>query len=90
MDGDHHDALVGHHKNGMDDRNALKMVVSLLNRNYVRHDLKMVLKMAVNLGLRMSDPLDDHSMVVNLLNRNYAPRDLMMDANLDGKNLHVK
>jgi hypothetical protein len=69
MDDDHRDVLVGHRMNGMVDRN----------------DLKMVLKMGVNLCRRMNgtDDRNDLKTDGNHVNRNYAPRDLMMDASLD-------
>jgi hypothetical protein len=98
MDDDHHDVLVDHRTNVLDDPN----------------DLNSDVMMDGNLCLRMSDPLDDHSMgdglmtVVSLclrmnetddrndlktdgnhVNRNYAPRDLMMDANLDAMSHRV-
>ena len=67
--------------NGMDDRNDLTMVVSLV----------------VNRGHRMSDRLDDLRMNVtddrkmdgNHVNRNYAPHDLKMVVNLDAMSHHV-
>ena len=81
MDDDRHDVLGDLRMNGMDDRNDLTMVVSLV----------------VNRGHRMSDRLDDLRMNVtddrkmdgNHVNRNYAPRDLKMDANLDVMSHHV-
>ena len=92
-DDDRHDALVGHHKNGMDDLNDLKMGASL----------------DVSRGLHMNDLLDDHSvddglmkganhdhrmsvmgdrndlmMVVCRVNRNCVRHDRKTDVNLDG------
>ena len=89
MDGDHHDALVGHRKNEMDDRNDLKMVVNLLNRNCVRRDRKMDENSDVSHGLHMNDLLYDLNLDVNLLNRNYAPRDLKTDGNLGAMSRRV-
>ena len=65
-DDDRHDALVGHHKNGMDDLNDLKMGASLdvsrVNRSYAPRDRKTDANLDGNLCRRMSDRLDDHLM----------------------------
>jgi hypothetical protein len=67
-----------HHMNVMDDRNDLKMVVNLLNRNCAHRDLNLVVMMDVNLCLRMNDLLGDLSLDASHVNRNYVRRDLMM------------
>ena len=81
MDDDRHDVLGDLRMNGMDDRNDLTMVVSLV----------------VNRGHRMSDRLDDLRMNVtddrktdgNHANRNCVRRDRKMDVNLDAMSHHV-
>jgi hypothetical protein len=86
MDDDHRDVLVDHHMSGMGDR---KTDGNHVNRNCVRRDLNLVVKMDVSRGLRMSDLLVGHLMDGNHVNRNYAPRDLMTDVNLGAMNHHV-
>jgi hypothetical protein len=55
------DVSHGHRKNGMDDRNDLKMVVNLLNRNRALRDPKTDENSDVNRG-RHKNVTDDHSM----------------------------
>jgi hypothetical protein len=76
----------GLHKNVMDDPS---LGVNLLNRNCVRHDLKMGGNSDVNLCLRMNDLLAGHLMDGSHVNRNCDPHDLMMVVTMDVKNLHV-
>jgi hypothetical protein len=87
MDDDHRDVLVDHHMSGMGDR---KTDGNHVNRNCVRRDLNLVVKMDVSRGLRMSDLLVGHLMDGSHVNRNYAPRDRKMGANLDAMNRRVK
>jgi hypothetical protein len=91
MGDDRRDVLAGHHKNGTDDRNDLKMGVNsdvnlclrrsdLLdgpNLDDVRHGQKLVLMMDVSRGHRMNDLLDDR-------------RDLNLVAKMDAMSHHVK
>ena len=66
----------------VDDRN---LGVSRVNRNCVRRDLNLVVKMDVSRGLRMNDQLDDlNSGVTTDVNR-----DLHMNDPLDGLNSGV-
>jgi hypothetical protein len=75
--------------NVMDDRNDLKMVVNLLNRNCALLGRKMDENLDVSRGLHMSDLLDDRNDLKtdgNHVNRNYAPRDLNLDASRVNRN----
>ncbi len=92
MDGDHHDALVGHRKNEMDDH--LMDGNRVNRRSGVHPNAQMVHDHRVDLTI---DPVcyvrHDQNLVVmtdvNHVNRNSAPRDLTMGGNSDVKNLRV-
>jgi hypothetical protein len=93
MDDDHRDALVGHRKNEMGDRNDLKMVVNLLNRNCVRLDLKMGgnsdvknlhVRLMVYLNMNCDRMSHDHLRCGHLKMRHHD-MNRMDGMNLDGK-----
>jgi hypothetical protein len=85
MDDDHRDVLVDHHMSGMDDR---KTDGNHVNRNCVRRDLNLVVKMDVSRGLRMSDLLVGHLMDGSHVNRNCVRHDLSLDAMTDGNHVN--
>jgi hypothetical protein len=80
-----------HRMNGTDDRNDLKMDVSLLNRNYVRRDQNLDVRMGVSLCHRMNgtDDRNDLKTDASRVNRNCVRHDRKMDENLDAMNHHV-
>jgi hypothetical protein len=86
--------LVGHRTNVMDDRNDLKMVVNLLNRNCALRDQNLGVMTGVNHDRHMNDLLDDLSLVDDhhdvpvghRMNVMDDPNDLMMVVNHVNRN----
>ena len=98
-DDDRHDALVGHHKNGMDDRNDQNLDGNRVNRNCVLRDQNLGAMTGVNHDRHTSDRLDDHSMDDGLMKGGNLYRrmnvmddrnDLMMVVNLLNRNCALR